>query len=261
MERFSVNTIAKPLIMFIEKLLFDIIWSRQRMYRWVAWHLGDKVKSGFFKGMYYLPYAEWGNPGNKLLGTYERELLTCWEDIDSNNPRVIFNIGAAEGYYAVGFASKWMESEVYAWESDNASRRLLLKNALANTVNERIHLLAKCLESSLFEMILQKSPDLILIDVEGDEQHLCSDRCIKSELNATWVIECHDESIVEILMGRFLNTHKVSLVSNEMRSPSDAASLLPRICLLLPKDFDRLVDEGRPIPTPWLIASPRKLRV
>jgi len=48
--------------------------------------------------MIYLPSATWGNPGNKLLGTYEKELEPVWQTLNLlRNPQVIYDIGAAEG--------------------------------------------------------------------------------------------------------------------------------------------------------------------
>src|SRR5690348_2955146 len=122
-----------PLKAVIEKLIYQILWPRQKLYQWVAWHLDDKVRSGFFKDMIYLPRATWGNPGNKLLGTYEKELEPVWQTLNLlRNPQVIYDIGAAEGYYAVGFAVKFPQSQIFAWEMDASSQSQLLANAKAN---------------------------------------------------------------------------------------------------------------------------------
>lgn len=241
---------------FFEKLIYKVLWSRRLMYKWVAWCLQYRVRSGFFRGMRYWPIATWGNPGNKLLGIYERELLPCWEIASLSHPKVIFDIGAAEGYYAVGFATKWSDSEVFAWEMDESSQKQLVLNAQANQVDGRIHLLGACDEPSLYDFILLHRPNLILMDVEGAELDLCSARCLSAALNAIWVIECHSESIIQTLAARFSASHQSTIILNQPRSAQDAADLLPSYCLLLPNDLLRLVNEGRPFPTPWLFATP-----
>ena len=99
---------------FLYKLLFGKLWSRQRLIRWVAWHLRYRIAEGFFKGMIYHPVATCGNPGNKLIGTYEKELLPNLIVLHDNPPKCVFDVGAAEGYYAVGCAVRWKDCEVYA---------------------------------------------------------------------------------------------------------------------------------------------------
>jgi len=241
---------------FVEKLIYKVLWPRQQLYKWVAWHLGYRVRSGIFEGMTYMPDATWGNPGNKLLGTYEKELQPVWQALNLREPQVIYDIGAAEGYYAIGFATKCPQSEIFTWEMDVSSQNQLLVNARANHVEQQIHLSGECNERSLYGSILQKRPDVLLMDVEGSELDLCSERCIQSSLPATWVIECHSEAIVQELTGRFSASHEVRLIPNEPRNPAEISGMLPKFCLLLPRDLQRLVDEGRPFSTPWLVAGP-----
>ena len=215
------------------------------------------MAAGFAQGMIYPPETTWGNPGNKLVGTYEKELMPYWQALDAHPPRVVFDIGAAEGYYAVGSALRWPGCRVYAWEADKRSRRELQENVARNAVEERLHVQSACQEETLFEALGALTPDLIIMDVEGEEAALCSERCIGQVHRAAWVVECHQDAIVQRLAERFAPTHQVTTVANQPRTADDCVVSLPWYSKLLRYDRWRLVYEGRPFPTPWLVATPR----
>jgi hypothetical protein len=68
---------------------------------------GTTVLHGPFAGLMYprdLLLAQADAPIAKLLGTYEQELHPVFEEVIAKQPRTIIDIGAAEGYYAVGLA-------------------------------------------------------------------------------------------------------------------------------------------------------------
>lgn len=93
--------------------------------------------------------------------------------------------------------------------------------------------------------------------VEGFELELCSPRVVASGASAVWIIECHTEPIVRSLKERFASTHEVREAANSPRSAADLPPSMPFGRLLLPHDRWRLVQEGRPFPTPWLVCTPR----
>lgn len=75
--------------------------SRQKIYG------GDgelAVLSGPFKGMRYLDETVWGPIEPKWIGCYEEQLHEVIDDVIEANYLTIFDIGSAEGYYAVGLA-------------------------------------------------------------------------------------------------------------------------------------------------------------
>ncbi len=244
----------------LHRLLFGRVWSRQRLIRWVAWRLRDRVASGVFQGMLYYPSSAWGNPGNKLIGTYEKELVPYLAALDTNPPNVVFDVGAAEGYYAVGCAFRWSNCDVYAWEMDEASRQQICTNVSLNRVEQRVHVQGACSEDDLHVAITERSPDLIIMDVEGEELNLCSERCIGAASRALWIVETHTERVMKTLRERLSQTHGVHVVANEPRTPADVPAGFPWSCALLPYDRWRLMDEGRPFLTPWIVAKPVGVR-
>ena len=72
--------------------------------RFVAWH-GLTVSGGPFAGLAYPDRAPISLVP-KLLGIYERELHGAIEAAIRAQPGLIVNVGAADGYYAVGLARR-----------------------------------------------------------------------------------------------------------------------------------------------------------
>src|SRR5665213_3133834 len=67
-------------------------------------HRSQLVSQGSFQGMNYIPRAYYSEILPKLVGTYERELIPAIEMICRADCDWIVDIGAAEGFYAVGMA-------------------------------------------------------------------------------------------------------------------------------------------------------------
>ena len=73
--------------------------------------IGQKVQMGPFAGMEFLSNVLEGCYIPKLLGTYEMELHPTWIRLRQlRKYRTIIDIGAAEGYYAVGLALMFPEA-------------------------------------------------------------------------------------------------------------------------------------------------------
>jgi predicted O-methyltransferase YrrM len=69
-----------------------------------------------------------------MLGTYEIELHDIVAEIVAKRPDVIFNIGAAEGYYAVGLAQSLPLTQLFTWEISENGRALSRTLAKYNEV-------------------------------------------------------------------------------------------------------------------------------
>jgi hypothetical protein len=66
--------------------------------------LGGEVRYGPFKGLKLDKETWWGklDLGSQCLGLYEKELLQQIEAITENKYQTFIDIGAADGYYAIG---------------------------------------------------------------------------------------------------------------------------------------------------------------
>jgi hypothetical protein len=113
----------------ITKILRAIIPARFRPIGYLE-HLvhartGGRVRCGPFAGMRYIQGSVGSAYVPKLLGIYERELTTYMEEACALEFPLIADIGAAEGYYAVGMALRNPNARVIAFEMEQKGRAAL----------------------------------------------------------------------------------------------------------------------------------------
>src|SRR5258708_4505437 len=103
-----------------------------------------RVRSGPFAGMRYVDNSVGSAYLPKLLGTYERELAEVIEEACRLRPELIIDLGAAEGYYAVGLALRNPQARVVAFEQQDIGRAALWRMAQLNGVADRIEIHGRC---------------------------------------------------------------------------------------------------------------------
>lgn len=193
---------------------------------------GMTVASGPFKGMKYLEDSVGSRLLPKYLGTYELELSPIMERIRREHFDVIVDVGAAEGYYAVGMAMKNPQTKVVAFESEKRGRELLKKIADKNGVSGRISIKGHCDTKSLSDAIPDNKKCLVMMDIEGGEETLL-DNSIISKLNKCYIlVEAHEfavSGIVDIIVNRFKDTHKFIEIKERRRVLEDFTISLPFI--------------------------------
>jgi len=100
-----------------------------------------RVLYGPFPGLLYPEAVSVGSEWlPKILGTYESELHHTIEALCARGYTTIINIGAGEGYYAVGLARRIHQSKVFAFETDPLGQELCRKMAEMNQVGGRVML-------------------------------------------------------------------------------------------------------------------------
>jgi hypothetical protein len=200
--------------------------------RFVAWH-GLTVSGGPFAGLTY-PDREPLSLVPKLLGIYERELHPAIEAAIAAQPNVIVNVGAADGYYAVGLARRCPEARVVAYEADAGQRELCRRVAAANGVNVEIRGAAGPGDLA--------GAALVVMDCEGCERAL-----LAPPVAATVIVELHDfldPGVGEAIAERFAPTHDVEIVPSGPQPPHSELAL----------------SEYRPGPMRWAVLTPRPAR-
>jgi hypothetical protein len=200
----------------------------------VSWH-GLTVSGGPFAGLSY-PDATPISLIPKLLGIYERQLHGVLEAAIRAEPDVIVNVGAADGYYAVGLARRCPSAIVHAFESDPGQRALLGRVAATNGVDFRIGGTAT---------VEDVAGALVVIDCDG-----CEGALIQPDLlgSATIIVELHDfieRGIGDTITARFAATHEVEIVPTAPEPPERAGP----VALAL--------SEYRPEPQTWAVMIPR----
>jgi len=191
------------------------------------------------------------------LGTAELEIQDAVEDLVAKRYATIINIGAADGYYTIGFARRLPESRIIAFEAVDSFHQVLERTAAANGVTDRIEVKGHCDRSALRTAIAHaKPPILVVADIEGYEMELLDPVAVPELERADLLIETHDAVVsgcTEIMMDRFRATHAVEQFIGR---PRELGDLPPRTLPLLrkwfPKKVVELMNERRAGVQQWL---------
>ncbi len=238
------------------KSSFDLGDRRTRQIgEWVKW----RVAQGPFAGMKYPRLIARPDSASKLLGTYEKELDAAMESVIAASPRCIVDVGAAEGFYAVGFARQLPACNVIAYEMSGVQRGRQSILAGMNHCNN-IDVRGTCTASELVNVMQQA--DVLIMDCEGGEfdMLLLPERGIFS--HAVLIVELHGFAVArsdDEIVQHFSVTHDCAIVSGVSRGERD----LPRgwpfgdAVALESMDEGRFVD-GVSAPAKWLVARPKR---
>lgn len=205
------------------------------------------VLSGPFKGLQYGSLeAHCSALHPKLLGTYEMELSDVIENCISDGFTELVDVGAAEGYYAVGLAHRMPKLKVTAFEQEEDARRELVAFAAQNGVADRIDIRARCEPEDM--MLLENIRALMIVDCEGYEDILLDDRLISKLTNWDFIIETHDgirPGVTKRLEERFSKTHATRRIPAINDLDRIDSVKLPALEGLSREEQTRLVSEGR----------------
>lgn len=217
---------------------------------------GTTVLHGPLAGMDYTLAAGWGTGDlvSKLAGAYELEIRPAFERWVREEPKVVVDVGSAEGYYAVGLARALPRAKVYAFDTDPVPRGRCAALAAANGVGDRVETLGECTPESLSE--LPETSVALLADCEGYERVLLDPR--RAPQLAGWdiVVELHefmDPNIASDLVTRFEATHDIELIAQLPRTGEEA----PELASLSPAERRTVLDEHRPEQMRWAVMRPR----
>jgi hypothetical protein len=233
--------------------LFPQLWANRR----VRDRLGNAVQAGPFAGLAFPDdgidsvdlYAA------KVLGAFEQELHPAVEAAIEAGPRVVVNIGAAEGFYAVGLARRLPNARVIAFEA-NADRFPLFESVAAvNGVRDRIELHGTC-DTGALARVLEPGA-LVVCDCDGCEAALLDPEAVPDLRTAALIVETHDEIVREPLADRlreaFAPTHRVEAVVSRQRFVSEFPQLgdIPLVTRQI------AIMEYRDGPQTWLVMTPK----
>jgi hypothetical protein len=201
--------------------------------RYVREH-GLVVSAGPFTG---LVYPEGCEPqvdalAEKLGGRYELELHPVLREALSWGPETFLDIGAADGYYAVGFARAAGVPTV-AFEPSPRARAICIRTAEANGVV----LTLRGAASARVVRRLKLGRTFLISDCEGAEAEIFAPAVAETLRNSLVVIEAHEPArpgVTSVLTSRFRRTHDVDVLDQ------------------------RSLDSGlRNEPARWLVCRPR----
>ncbi|SRR5579862_5325369 len=217
---------------------------------------GGIVASGPFAGM----KIEMEHPDLcKVLGTYEREIHGAIEELSRTDFERVLNIGGGEGYYTAGMARLFPKAIVTVFESDERKHQSIRRLALANGVSERVRIFGHCAPGMLLDALNGAEPTLLLMDVEGAEGDLLTERHAARLRDSHILLETHDgyrPGVGELIAERFHPTHELRRFQSLRRVAEDFPLKGLDLALLPGKTLCRVMDEHRPFPQEWFLLTP-----
>lgn len=191
------------------------LWLSSFLGKFIKKQTENKVINGPFEGMKYIQYAVGSAFSPKLLGIYERELYPIIEEVIKAKFNHIIDIGAAEGYYAIGLARRIPNCKIYAFEMESDGRTALAEMADLNNIAGRILIENKCEIYNLRATLPNEGKTLIICDVEGYETELLQIEKVPQLAKCYILVELHElmqPGTTKLLESRFKETHEIEKI-------------------------------------------------
>ncbi len=219
----------------------------------------QKVAYGPFRGMYISEEIWWGENDviSKYLGEYEGHIL---QEIvlQSTKYRHFIDIGAADGYYAVGALRNNLFESATCFEISKEGQSVIAKNSRLNNVQNRIDIKGEANFEDIDKIINKFGPCLVLCDIEGNEYNLFKGKLYSLLKDSTIILELHDyEYDLKEKAKKLIQDSKNYFDINFIKRNSPAVN-----------DFDELEDwdddyrflafsEERPKRMHWIMLNPK----
>jgi len=242
---------------------FNILTKPKRLL--ARFLFGSKVMQGPFAGMRYISNAVGSAYWPKWMGIYERELTPVIDEICSRPFERIVDVGAAEGFYAIGFALRYRGAQVVAFEADPEGQRLIGELARVNDVEAQVSILGFCDSWALSKAVRFKNT-LLIMDVEGFEAELLNPAIVPELKSTEILVELHEylaPGLGDLLRQRFSESHKIAEVLPKARIIDDLPKKLQWFRFFFPwRVLQRVIFErpaslnGRVLEHSWLHLRP-----
>lgn len=197
----------------------------------------------------------------KLLGTYEREIAGVVEKICARQPELIVDVGAAEGYYAIGLARRNPKANVIGFEMDEAGRRAMGEMATLNGIGGRLDIRGACDRIALAGALADATDSVVICDAEGAEDEVLDPVTVPALAGASILVEVHDfivPGIADRLRSRFAPTHRIEEIGQVPRSSRDFPWQTFVTRVLGESTITWAVNEWRPATMSWLWMEPKR---
>lgn len=221
----------------------------------------NKVAYGPFKGMMISDNVWWGKHDvlAKYLGEYEPHITEKLIELSRNYNHFI-DIGAADGYYAIGLLCSESYESVTCFEISGKGRSTILENALLNSKKERLKILGEANAESISKELKSCGPSVVLCDIEGAEFTLLNRNFLQAIKDCTVIIELHDD----VISGPPNRRKNLIKNANEFFNVDFIDRKAPKIFefeeIRSWNDDLRLLafSEDRPVQMDWLVLTPKE---
>ena len=189
---------------------------------------GHQVAYGTFKGMKLSKNTYWSKNDiiTHILGVYEKHVLKKIIEFSKKGNYPFIDIGAADGYFAIGMAFSETFKKIYAFEIDEEGRRSLNRNIENNLCKDKVVVDIEANFETLKEIVDKNKSAVILIDIEGSEFDLLDDNLLQLLSNCYIVCELHPTLSANgfekqnMLINNAKAFFDVSIIQRESYSPN-----------------------------------------
>jgi hypothetical protein len=250
--------------MFFRKMLSVLVPKRYHPYwklrRLIETATNGAVLSGPSQGLSLPPKAAVAVYYPKVLGTYELELHDIVKEIITKDFATIIDIGAAEGYYACGFAAAIPSVQVTAFEATVTGRYLLQRTIDRNGLSGRVIVKGFCDPDEL-DICLRaaRSPVLVFCDAEGHEYELLDPGRVTQLGRVAILVEVHDfamDGVSELLKHRFSKSRIIKEVHPRPRGRDNFPIKTAGMRWIPGRYFNSFTSDNRPQDIFWLWMLP-----
>ena len=216
------------------------------------------VQNGVFKNLKINKNISWGRGdiASKIYGFYENKIQKKLKELKKP---ILIDIGAADGFFAIGCLHSKLSKYCYAFEQNETSRLALYKTAELNNVANQISIMGK-VDNQVFLSLLPDELDLsmavILCDIEGEEYNFFSETILKKLQKCNLIIEIHTEETISKEADLIKSAKKYFNVNIILDNNKDMSAVTTLHNL---NDIDRnlISCEGRSYIGKWLHLIPK----
>jgi len=224
----------------------------------------QRILFGPYKGTKLLNLPGWSNTdfAPKYLGTYEKQIQETIIFLKKKFKLSCFiDLGAAEGFHLIGLLKKNIFKFGFAYEIEKKSRDILIKNAKANKIINKLSINSEANFNSLKINLkkINKKKILFLVDIEGNEFDLFNEEFCRYFSNSFFIIEEHSFNVlnkkkIKIFYKNINKYFKVSKIRDNSKTPFQY-NLLDEF-----SDDEKylMMSEGRPKTMNWLVLYPKR---
>ena len=201
--------------------------------------------------------SDWFYP--QILGTYEKELSDVINEVVYGTYEQVINVGAGEGYYAVGIVRANPNIKMLGFEMNENRRKQIKTLAGLNKVSQNVELRSLCDFGSLSRALGVNGRLFLLMDIEGGESLILDPAVVRELKKIDILVEVHEflvPGVGGIIRERFSSTHTVECINPKQRESCDFPIFPLPAYRFLRRQYHSLMDEGRPNGCFWFHLRP-----
>lgn len=225
----------------------------------------SEVKYGPFRGLKLSKATWWGTTdrAGMLLGLYEQEVLSALANIPLEYRRSFIELGAADGYYAVGVLVNGLFERSYCFEVSERGQKAIAANAALNGVSSRVQIHG--IADSEFHAVLPPSAisnSTLLIDIEGAEFDILTPEMFERFSSSVIIVELHDHFFADAQqrIDRLRNLCANAFRIDELTTTARDLSVFPELRQFGDTDRWLICSEGRRAMPHWYVLTPLALQ-